>query len=152
MTSVSIPLVPLAANLTRASVVRYAGASTDFNPLHWSDRYAIALKLPGVIAHGLYTMGLALRIATDWLGDPAAVIRYTCRFGRPVVLPDTDEGVELKITGRVVDVTDERVTIHLQATVAGAPVLTRVVCEAHRPPADSPAGQDIAAALGERAG
>jgi len=82
----------LAISLTRAQLVRYAGASTDFNPIHWSDRAASALGLEGVIAHGMLTLGTALRVVTDWVGDPAAVRRYSARFTHPVVVPDDDEG------------------------------------------------------------
>ena len=78
--------------LTRDSLVRYAGASGDFNPIHWSDRVAGSVGLPGVIAHGMLTMALAGRLVTQWAGDPALVRSFGVRFTRPVVVPDDDEG------------------------------------------------------------
>ena len=81
--------------ITRAGVVRYSGASTDFNEIHFSDRHAMAIGLPGVVAHGMWTMGAGLRVVTDWIGDPAKVVEYFVRFTRPVVVPDSDEGVEV---------------------------------------------------------
>ncbi len=73
---------------TRADLVRYAGASGDFNPIHWSNPAAAALGLPDVIAHGMLTMGTALRVVTDWAGDPARVRSYYVRFTKPVVVPE----------------------------------------------------------------
>jgi hypothetical protein len=92
-------------------------------------------------------MALTLRVMTDWLGDPSLVIRYSCRFGRPLVVPDTDQGVDLRMSGRISDVAEDRLTAQLQAAVRGAAVLSRVVCEVLPPPADSPAGREVAAAL-----
>ena len=83
----------ITAAFTRGALVRYAGASTDFNPIHWSDRAAADLGLPGVIAHGMLTMGTALRVVTDWCGDPARVLSYYVRFTKPVVVPH-DGGAE----------------------------------------------------------
>ena len=82
-------------------LVRYAGASGDFNPIHWSERFAVGVGLPNVIAHGMLTMALAGRLVTAWVGDPAAVVGYAARFTRPVVVPDDDEGVALELTGTV---------------------------------------------------
>jgi acyl dehydratase len=73
--------------LTRDSLVRYAGASGDFNPIHYRDDAAQAVGLPGVLAHGMLTMGLAVQPVVDWLGDAAKVIDYGVRFTRPVVVP-----------------------------------------------------------------
>ena len=87
--------------VTRADLIRYAGASGDFNPIHWSDRLATAVGLPGVIAHGLLTMALVGRALTGWAGNPAGIVDFNVRFTRPVVVPDTDEGAELVVTGRV---------------------------------------------------
>ena len=83
--------------VTRADLVRYAGASGDFNPIHWSDRFATSVGLPGVIAHGMFTMALVGRAVTEWAGAPDAVVDYAVRFTRPVVVPDTDEGTELEV-------------------------------------------------------
>ena len=99
-------LPPLDLPLTRSDVVRYSGASTDFNPIHYNDRLARAIGLPGVVVHGMWTMGAALRIVTDWVGDPARVLGYFVRFARPVVVPDTDEGVEVVYRATVADVAD----------------------------------------------
>src|SRR5437667_5481861 len=87
--------------VTRADLVRYAGASGDFNPIHWSDRTATAVGLPGVIAHGMFTMALVTRAATEWTGDPAAIVDIKVRFSRPVPVPDTDEGTEVVVTATV---------------------------------------------------
>jgi acyl dehydratase len=87
--------------VTRADLVRYAGASGDFNPIHWNDRVATSVGLPGVIAHGMFTMALAGRAVTRWAGNPAALVEYQVRFGRPVVVPDDDEGAEVTVRGKV---------------------------------------------------
>lgn len=94
-------LPPLTVRLTRTDLVRYAGASTDFNPIHYSEHFAAKVGLPGVIAHGLLTMGTALRLVTDWAGDPARVRSYFVRFTRPVVVPDDEAGAEVRFTGTV---------------------------------------------------
>ncbi|GAY10241.1 MaoC family dehydratase [Pseudonocardia sp. N23] len=99
-------LPPLQVHVTRADLVRYAGASGDFNPIHWNDRTATAVGLPGVIAHGLLTMALAGRLVTGWVGDPAAIRTYGVRFTRPVLVPDDDEGALLELSGKVRDVFD----------------------------------------------
>src|SRR5437763_15821524 len=92
--------------VTRADLARHAGASGDFNPTHWSDRVATGVGLPGVIAHGMLTMGLAARAVTGWTGDPGALVEYTVRFGRPVVVPDDDGGAEVTVRGRVAQLLD----------------------------------------------
>lgn len=92
---VGTELPPLVLHYTREDLVRYAGASGDFNPIHWSDRAARALGMPSVIAHGMLTMGKALRIVTDWVGDPARVEGYFVRFTKPVPVPDDDAGVNV---------------------------------------------------------
>ena len=88
-------------HLTRESLVRYAGASGDFNPIHWNERFAKAVGLPDVIAHGMLTMASAGRIVTDWVGDPGAVVEYGVRMTRPVVVPDDDKGALVEITAVV---------------------------------------------------
>jgi acyl dehydratase len=110
--------------VTRADLVRYAGASGDFNPIHWSDRVAGAVGLPGVIAHGMLTMALAARAVTGWLGDPTAVVEYHVRFSRPVVVPDDDAGAEVRVTGTVAAVDGDRARIDLVATSGGEKVLS----------------------------
>ena len=105
--------------ITRADLVRYAGASGDFNPIHWNDRTATAVGLPGVIAHGMFTMALAARAVTDWTGDPSALVEYQVRFGRPVVVPDDDEGAEVTVHGKVGAVLDDGL-LRVDLTVASA--------------------------------
>lgn len=90
----------LVAEVDRAQLVRYAGASLDFNPIHWSDLAAARAGLPDVIAHGMLTMGLAGRLATDWAGDPGAVCDYSVRFSAVVAVP-ADGGTTVRATGRV---------------------------------------------------
>lgn len=121
----------LTVALTRESLVRYAGASTDFNPIHWSDRAATALGLDGVIAHGMLTMGTALRVVTDWVGDPAAVRRYSARFTKPVVVPDDEVGVEVRCFGTVTAVGDDTATVTVEVTCNGEKVLGAVTAEVY---------------------
>ena len=120
-------LAPQTFRVTRADLVRYAGASGDFNPIHWSDRVATGVGLPGVIAHGMYTMALASRAVTAWVGgDPGAVLEFGVRFARPVVVPDDDDGAELTVTGVTRAATDDgRVQIDLTAVCAGEKVLAQ---------------------------
>jgi acyl dehydratase len=111
--------------VTRADLIRYAGASGDFNTIHWSDRIAKSVGLPGVIAHGMYTMALAGRAVSIWAGAPDAVVEYGVRFTRPVPVPDTDEGTEVVVSGVVKEVTDDGLTkIELTATCNGEKVLS----------------------------
>lgn len=110
--------------ITRADLVRYAGASGDFNPIHWSDRIATGAGLPGVIAHGMYTMALVSRAVTEWAGRPDAVVDYSVRFTRPVLVPDTDTGADLIVTGVVRELTAEGyAVIDATATCGGQKVL-----------------------------
>ena len=106
----------------RADLVRYAGASGDFNPIHWSDRVATSVGLPGVIAHGMFTMALAARAVAGW-ADGGEVVELGCKFTNPVVVPDDDEGVEVEVAGTVKGVADGLVTIALQVTCGGQKVL-----------------------------
>lgn len=108
-------LPELLVPVTRSRIVRYSGASTDFNEIHFSDRHAQAIGLPGVVAHGMWTMGAGLRLVTNWCGDPARVLSYFVRFTRPVVVPDTDEGVGVLYRGEVTAVEDGIATIALTA-------------------------------------
>jgi acyl dehydratase len=112
--------------VTRGDLVRYAGASGDFNPIHWNERIAVSVGLPNVIAHGMYTMALAGRFLSDWAGDPGAVTDYGVRFSAPVVVPDDDQGAVVEISGVVTGkLADRRVTVDLTARSAGTKVLTR---------------------------
>jgi acyl dehydratase len=122
--------------LTRQDLVRYAGAAGDFNPIHWSDRVAAAVGLPGVVAHGMLTMALAGRLLTDWAGDPAAVVEYGVRFARPVVVPDDDRGVVVTVGGVVTEIRDDGlVGVEVSVRVGGEKVLTQARAVV-RPPAD----------------
>ena len=116
-------LTPLDVDVTRAMLVRYAGASGDFNPIHWSDRAAAALGLPSVLAHGMLTMGRALRIVTDWAGDPGRVVGYFVRFTKPVPVPDDDAGVEVQVSARVTAVEGGVATIGVEALLGEVRVL-----------------------------
>ena len=111
--------------VTRLDLVRYCGASGDFNTIHWNDRIAKSVGLPGVIAHGMYTMALAGRAVTAWAGAPDAVVEFGVRFSRPVPVPDTDEGTEVVISGVIKEVTDDGPTkLELTATCGGDKVLS----------------------------
>jgi acyl dehydratase len=109
-------------SVRRSDLIRYAGASGDFNPIHWSDRVATSVGLPGVIAHGMFTMALAARAVDGW-ADGGEVVELGCKFTNPVVVPDDDEGVEVEVSGTVKDVTDGLATIALQVTCGGQKVL-----------------------------
>lgn len=110
--------------ITRADLVRYAGASGDFNPIHWNARLAVGVGLPDVIAHGMFTMAIAARLVTDWSGDPGAVVDYSVRFTRPVVVPDDETGAILQVEGVVASKLDDRlVRIDVTARSGGEKVL-----------------------------
>ena len=98
---------PLQVQVTREQLVRYAGAALDFNPIHWNERLAKDVGLPDVIAHGMLTMALGGRLITEWLGDPGKLLDYSCRFTRPVVVPDGDEGALVEFSGKIREVRDD---------------------------------------------
>lgn len=125
--SVGDELDPLSITITRANLVRYAGASLDFNPIHWDDRAAAESGLPDVIAHGMLTMGLVARVVTDWAGDPGAVVRYHTKFTRPVIVPNDGVGATVAVSGRVVAKDDDArtVRVELMAMFDGKTVLGR---------------------------
>jgi len=106
----------------RSDLVRYAGASGDFNPIHWSDRIATTVGLPGVIAHGMYTMALAARAVATWT-DGAEVVELGCKFTNPVVVPDDEAGIDVVVAGTVKSVEDGLTTIALEVTCEGTKVL-----------------------------
>jgi acyl dehydratase len=112
--------------VTRADLVRYAGASGDFNPIHWSDRFAAKVGLPGVIAHGMFTMALVGRAVTEWAGRPDAVVDFGVRFTRPVAVPDDDTGTEIEVSAVVKGVSADGLTqLELIATCRGEKVLSQ---------------------------
>ena len=111
--------------VTRADLVRYAGASGDFNPIHWNQRVATAVGLPDVIAHGMFTMALAGRVVTAWTGDPGALVEFHVRFSRPVIVPDDETGAEVTVRGIVGALLEEgRVRVDLTVTSGGEKVLS----------------------------
>lgn len=112
--------------LTRSDLVRYAGASGDFNPIHWSAETAVGVGLPDVIAHGMLTMAMVVRVATDWVGNPGAVLNYGVRFTRPVVVP-SEGGVQLQVAGVVRSLNEDDCTaeVDLTATVDERTVLAK---------------------------
>lgn len=126
--TVGTELPGFTATFTRADLVRYAGASTDFNPIHWSDSKAAELGLPGVVAHGMLTMGTALRVVTDWIGDPGRVRSYYVRFTKPVVV-DEIAGGEVTFSGVVTAIEDGVATVTLEATHGDAKVLGAATVE-----------------------
>jgi acyl dehydratase len=110
----------------RIDLVKYAGASGDFNPIHWNETFAKSVGLPDVIAHGMFTMAEAGRFVTDWAGDPGAVVDYGVRFSSMVVVPN-DGGAEIEVSGVVESKNDDDNTVVLTLTTrsAGEKVLTR---------------------------
>ncbi|MFC8715403.1 MaoC family dehydratase [Streptomyces sp. NPDC057197] len=112
--------------VTRATLVQYAGASGDFNPIHWNEKFAKEVGLPDVIAHGMFTMAEAIRVVTDWAGDPGAVVQYGVRFTKPVVVPNDDKGALIDVVGKVAaKLDDNTVRIDLTALCEGQKVLGR---------------------------
>jgi acyl dehydratase len=110
--------------IQRMHLIMYAGASGDFNLIHWNERIAKAVGLPDVIAHGMFTMAQAGRVLTDFAGDPARLREYGVRFTKPVVVPDDDAGTVLTVTGVVTEKRDDKsVVIELTATSNGVDVL-----------------------------
>ncbi|GAB2657322.1 MaoC family dehydratase [Saccharopolyspora gloriosae] len=119
--------------VTREDLVRYAGASGDFNRIHWNERFATEVGLPDVIAHGMFTMALAGRLVSEWTGDPGAIVDYGVRFTRPVVVPDDGVGALLELTGKVAAVNEDgtvKVAITArsaeQGVLGGASALVRL--------------------------
>jgi acyl dehydratase len=120
---VGTQLPSLTVCFTRERLIRYAGAATDFNPIHYSEHSAKQAGLPGVVAHGMLTMGTALRVVTNWIGDPSRVTSYSARFPRPVVVPDDADGVEVEFSASVSAIEGSLVTISIEAISDGRKVL-----------------------------
>jgi acyl dehydratase len=119
-------LPPRDYQVTRLDLVKYCGASGDFNVIHWNERIAKSVGLPDVIAHGMYTMAQAGKLLTEWAGDPAAVEEYGVRFSAMVVVPDDDKGATIEVTGTVREKLDNnRVAVDVVARSDGKKVLTR---------------------------
>ena len=122
------PLPSLTIHITRATLVQYTGASLDRNPIHWDERFARSVGLPDVIAHGMFTMGAAVSVVSDWAGDAGRVVEYGTRFTKPVVVP-YEGGADVEVGGVVtaLDTQTRRVTIALTATCGTDKVLGRAV-------------------------
>jgi acyl dehydratase len=121
---VGTELPPQSFPVTRATLVRYAGASGDFNPIHWNEKFAVEVGLPDVIAHGMFTMAEAIRVVTDWVGDPGAIEEYGVRFTKPVIVPNDDQGATIEVSAKVAEkLDDNRVRVDLLAKSAGLKVL-----------------------------
>ncbi len=119
-------ITPVSYPATRLSLVKYCGASGDFNVIHWNERIAKAVGLPDVIAHGMFTMAQAGRLVTDWAGPQAVVLEFGVRFSAPVVVPDDDIGATITVTGKVEEkLGDNRVALSLTARSGDTKVLTR---------------------------
>jgi len=118
-------------DVTRTDLVKYAGASGDFNPIHWNEAFATSVGLPGVIAHGMFTMGSAVQLVSDWAGDPAAVVDFQTRFTKPVPVSDTtgtaEAGAVIEVSGAVgaIDADKGTARVDLTVTCAGQKVLVK---------------------------
>jgi acyl dehydratase len=125
----ALPAVTI--HVDRPRLVQYAGASLDRNRIHWDERFAKQVGLPDVIAHGMFTMGSAVTLVTDWVGDAGRVVEYGTRFTKPVVVP-YDEGADIEVSGvvKALDPETKRVTVELTATAAGDKVLGRAIAVA----------------------
>ncbi|MDQ0147207.1 MULTISPECIES: MaoC family dehydratase [Pseudarthrobacter] len=110
--------------VTRTDLVKYAGASGDFNPIHWNEAFATGVELPGVIAHGMFTMGSAVQLVTDWAGDPAAVVDFQTRFTKPVLVTDTtgtdQPGATIEVSGAIGKLDADAGTARVDLTVVSA--------------------------------
>ena len=109
-------------SLSRDSLVRYAGASGDFNAIHYRDDVAESVGLPGVLAHGMLTMGFAIQPVIDWIGDPGKVLEYQVRFTRPVPV-DAADGALVFVTAKVGALEGDIARIDLTVTFDGSTVL-----------------------------
>ncbi|GAA2896859.1 MaoC family dehydratase [Streptosporangium fragile] len=117
---------PVDYPVRRVNLVMYAGASGDFNPIHWNERFAKTVGLPDVIAHGMFTMAQAGRFVTDWAGDPGAVVDYGVRFSSMVVVPDDEQGAVITVSGIVEQkLEDKRVVVALTARSNDSRVLSK---------------------------
>ena len=102
--------------LTRDSLVRYAGASGDFNPIHYRDDFAQSVGLDGVLAHGMLTMGVAVQVVADWIGDPGKIVDYGVRFTKPVFV-DAKDGAVVVVTGKVGNIDAETNQVRIDLSV-----------------------------------
>jgi acyl dehydratase len=115
-------------HIDRATLVQYTGASLDRNPIHWDERFARSVGLPDVIAHGMFTMGAAVNVVSDWVGDAGRVVEYGARFTKPVVVP-YEGGAQVEVNGivKAVETQTSRVTVELTVTCGTDKVLGRAL-------------------------
>lgn len=119
--------------ITRERLVKYAGASGDFNVIHWNDRAAAMAGLPGVISHGMLTMAEAIRVVTAWTGNPDSVLRYRTRFSRPLIVPDTDEGVQIEVTGVLTGIYGDTAEVAIRVLENGTDLLSDAIAVVRTP-------------------
>jgi acyl dehydratase len=112
-------LPPRQFKITRDSLVRYAGASGDFNPIHYRDDIAQAVGLPGVLAHGMLTMGLAVQTVVDFVGDSGKILDYQVRFTKPVLV-DARTGAMVEVSAKVIEIDEESKTARIDLTAVCA--------------------------------
>jgi acyl dehydratase len=124
-------LGPVTVHVDRARLVQYAGASLDRNRIHWDERFAKEVGLPDVIAHGMFTMGSAVNLVSEWVGDAGRIVEYGVRFTNMVVVP-YDGGADIEVSGvvKTVDSETRRVTVELTVTSGGQKVLGRALAVA----------------------
>ena len=116
---------------SRDTLVRYAGASGDFNPIHYRDDVAARVGLPGVLAHGMLTMGLAVETIVEWLGDSGRILDYGVRFTRPVVV-DPESGADVTVIAQVGAVDDDALRIDLTVAAGETTVLGKAQVRVRR--------------------
>lgn len=134
MTAPGDELPPIEVRVRRSDLVRYAGAALDFNPIHWNEKVATEVGLPGVIAHGMLTMALAGRLVTNWLDDPSAIVEYGARFIRPVVVPNDADGALVELTGKVREVREDGTArVDITAKFEGKAVLGKAIAVVRLP-------------------
>jgi acyl dehydratase len=127
-------LPSLNVRVTREDLIRYAGASMDFNPIHWNEALAREVGLPDVIGHGMLTMALAGRVVTEWVGDPGALLEYGVRFTRPVVVPNNAEGALIELSGKVLERGDDGTAkVDITALFEGKKVLGKATAVVRLP-------------------
>lgn len=124
-----VQLPPLQYRITRADLIRYSGASGDYNPVHWSDRVSREFGLPGVIAHGMLVMAFAGRAITEWVGDPRLLRMFDMRFSRPLFVPDAAAGAAIDVQGKVTERDAGRARLVLTVLDESGAVLGRAAAE-----------------------
>jgi acyl dehydratase len=128
-------LPPVNYPVARFDLIRYAGASGDFNFIHWNERIATSVGLPNVIAHGMFTMATGGRFVSDWAGDPGSLLEYGVRFTSMVPVPDDDQGATIEVTGKITAKDEEArtATVALSAISGGQKVLGKATAVVRLP-------------------